>query len=336
MKHTHILLGTCWLLSSYFISCNISRSNSTHTPSDSVAKLASSSTFTGLTCTNRIIDETELSYGSLSDPTNVYRYLKSELETGISNFQTNFKYVNSQGVLEPIARSADSVSIANIDSMYKIIYINSQYAPADGDYAALRMHLGMEGNKMVVIFEPIILKATNTANLCNIIPTGIYFRNYPEGTWRKINDSNEFKTRIDAYQSPNSQINIIHSNNASTKFMNQGDFATDDIQNCIIPIQQINSMYCDNAGASPLNTDKIAFTIIANNYFVGSPNYKLHIVASYNIGILPVADKYVGLGADFTQLCPINCNTSYVNYYNSDKVKKPLNENFKRVITKLL
>lgn len=262
--------------------------------------------------------EYPLDFGNPTNDKNVYSYAKYELEPNEEQFYAHYRYGND----EQLDNTFTKVKVSYLCSFYNIIKSNSNYHPENGDLSALRMYFGMQDKRIVIIYEPVILKETVRNQRYESKLFGRFWTADASGSLSEINNA---AVLIQNYQSQNSNIYIKHITGAGTKFIDKDDdFSVGDVKYCTMPLQQIFRMYRDNSnGYNP--DDAILFTIVASDYFSNSgDNYKTHIVANYKTGSIPEqSNTYKGLGADFSQMSPPNNNTVEMPpTYNEEKGKE--------------
>jgi hypothetical protein len=272
-----------------------------------------------------INEEVPLRYGITHGPRsldNVYAYKFSELKAGRDSFDTNFKF-GRKGETK-LVNADTKLSLAAFDSLNK--YVPLRY-DSKKNYAALKMHYGIEKQTMVLIFEPIALvPILSRPNTCDTINSSKYFRVF-DGKLKQITQV-ELKTLTKMYTDSIYIDHKLDSQRSIKTFVdNNSDFEKGDIHYCIMPMQQIFKMYLDNANnadCKKLNlSDAISFSLIANNYYKTNiikeiKNYKLHIVTHFGLNEKTIEGNskiFDGLGSDFAELCPPNCNTVGINYY---------------------
>jgi hypothetical protein len=281
--------------------------------------------------------ETPLHFGLLKDPGNYYTFNKEDIDLGENKFYSNYKYdngINSSGI--PDTTRLDSCyTLVRLDTLSAIIkdLKIAGYPISDKYYTAVRMHYGMEGKKLILIFEPIVLKPSSNESPnknCKIIsPCKNRLYKFDEFGNAKIINSNEFQKFIDEYRSSSSKIYINHFNKIKkTKFYEAkpDNLKESDVKSAVMSVQQILRVFKDNSGNFNLGREKIKFSFVSQNYN-GSEDGKPHIIATYNFGVLSeksLSNKeeeeanFIGLGGDFSQLCPDQCNEISINKYIND------------------
>lgn len=261
--------------------------------------------------------ENALDFGSsIPNDSNVYLYSTNQLNEGLQNFYNYFQY-DSLGTIINLDSSYARLKTSSIQSLYSIISEDStlNFNPST-DYGAMRFHFGMQEKKLIIIFEPLILRSSETPNECNVISTQMYYVSNSLGEIDLI-DNEAFATLVQNFQGENSKININHPSNVANKKFIATDDTLGDIKSCTMSFQEIVRMYCDNS-ASPNNDDLINFWIIAKNCYLNNPNYQLGIVASFRIGeSAPMQGSFKNYAADYSQMCPPKCNIVEINYYSN-------------------
>lgn len=259
--------------------------------------------------------EPDLHFGLDRDTSlNNYVFTQSQLSAGLFNFHTNFKYDNSGTIVE-LDSSKQTLSIDELLQLFSELESDSSvhYVP-DSNYSALRLFFGMEAKKIILIYEPIVLKPTGVPKECSIASTNKYFRVDSNGYFIPITASSQIML-MNNLQSSSSKIRITHPINPSTyNFIDNLD-STGDIRSNIISFQQISKMYCDNTQGVSL-TDRINFTIVANRNASLTSNYRMHVVPNFRLGLsTAVSGTYKNYAADYAQMCPVKCNIVSINYY---------------------
>lgn len=259
--------------------------------------------------------ERELHFGlDRNANTNNYVYTAAQVYAGEANLYANFKYFD--GTLRDLDSSNQSLALNDLISLYNVLRYDSSvgYNP-DSSYSALRMHFGLEGRRIILIYEPVVLKPIGTSKECNVIGTDKYFR--ADAADYLIPVSNmDFATLTNNLRSTTSNIRINHPNNPTvSNFINTSD-SSGDIRSNIISFQQVVRMYCDNTGVESM-PDRIRFTIVANQNETLTSNFRMHVVPNYNLGASsPIPGSYRSYAADYTQMCPTICNIVTVNIYD--------------------
>lgn len=318
----HLLNGMLVSIASVLLSCGSGEQKGSQ-PDSTVGKqmVAVQVSTTTVTCADNPTGESSLSYGDLSTSTNVYAFEKQELEDGRTNFDNNFKIKNPQGQPLPLANPVHNMAMSYIFTMLDDVKNNQNFDPAN-DHSALKMHYGMDQQAMVIIFEPIILKHYSTDKY-TVISTDKFYRI----TGNTVNIITATATNT-LKQNYHNNVWIDHVDNPSNDFDPSDDFFAGDTRYTIIPIQQIITMYCDNSNASCNNHDNdiaaadiVSFSIVANDFFYSGrrhiENFKLHVIVYKNGTLQDDVHEtcFLHCGADFTQMCPPNCNYVNLNYY---------------------
>lgn len=259
--------------------------------------------------------EPVLDFGLDRSPSmNNYVFSQSQVNDGIANFHAYFKYEESS-VVSNLDSPDNSLSVGELLTLYSELESDSavDYDP-DSNYSALRITFGMEGKKIVLIYEPIALKPTTVAKECFVVSTNKYYRVDSGDNFVPLSNA-DFATLTNSFKGSSSKIYISHPNNIGVhKFINASD-ETGDIRSNIVSFQQISRMYCDNNQEYSLY-DRIKFTIVANQNESLTSNYRMHVVANFRLGLsVPATSTYKNYAADYMQLCPISCNVVSINYY---------------------
>lgn len=237
--------------------------------------------------------------------TNRYLYSLAELDSGVANFFNYFKYQATQQQQE-LDTPNQTLMVKDLSDMYALIK-NDPLIGYDSstDYAALRMTFGMSGKRVMLIFEPIVLKPTEEPNMCSVTGTNHYFRADDEASMIAL-DEESTNQMVNSLVSPMSPIYINHPANPEIHTFINSDGPDGDTRSVIMTFQEIFGMYCANTPA-PSMTDRINFTIAANQ-MTPQGNFKMHVVVNYRIGqTTPVIGTFTGDGADFSTACPTLC-----------------------------
>jgi hypothetical protein len=272
-----------------------------------------------------------MDYGNLACANNVYAYDASDLSTGKTNFSQNFRYSTdgTPGSLVTVNNPVVSLNISDIGRMFNDIVASGNFFPQNSDHSALAIHYGIDLSSgqpiMILFFEPVILKlitGSNNNNNYKFYNTGKLYR-IVGGTFQLTNATdtqNLTKNYHNIYQK--------YATGVFQPFNFSANFIDGDTRFTTISIQQISQMYCDNQATviNPVQINLINFNIIADNHYNdqnGQPvaDYKLHVVASYNnttLGTNVSNSNYLNCGADFTQMCPPNCSSLWINYYEQN------------------
>jgi len=263
---------------------------------------------------NMTAREPQLNFSLDRNPeSNVYIYTDNQLSAGLANFAANFRYMSSGGTVQPLDPSNQQLSVGNLMQLYGVLIMDStvDYDP-DSNYSALRMHFGMDGQKMILIYEPVALKPTGVPKECDVVGTGKYFRTDASNSFIAISSST-FTLLTNNLRGSSSNIYITHPNNPGTySFINNTD-ASGDIRSNVMSMQEIIRMYCDNADY-PNTSDLINFSIVANQN--SGSNFRTHVVAHYRMGLsVPSSGTFKSYAADYAEMCPINCGRFNINYY---------------------
>ncbi|MFA6150152.1 MAG: hypothetical protein WC716_02450 [Chitinophagaceae bacterium] len=277
---------------------------------ESSSSMVSTTDFCSLTSREPTLD-----FGLDRSPSiNNYVFSQSQVNDGIANFHTNFKYEVSS-VVSNLDTPDNTLSISELLTLYSELESDSvvDYDP-DSNYSALRISFGMEGKKIVLIYEPIALKATTVAKECFVVSTDKYYRVDSGDNFVPLSNV-DFATLTANLRSSSSKIYITHPNNTGVhKFINASD-ESGDIRSNIVSFQQISRMYCDNNQEYSLS-DRIKFTIVANQNESLTSNYRMHVVANFRLGMsVPATNTFKNYAADYMQMCPTHCNIVLVNYY---------------------
>jgi hypothetical protein len=236
---------------------------------------------------------------------NRYLYNVAEVDSGVANFFTYFKYqVNQQQ--QELDTPNQTLRVKDLNDMYTLIKNDPVLGyNAATDYAALRMSFGMTGKRVIIIFEPVVLKPTGEPNFCTITGSTHYFRADDVSSMVAL-DEESTNEIINGLCSPMSPIYINHPENPEIHSFINSDGPDGDIRSVVMTFQEIFGMYCANATAPSLN-DRINFTILANQ-MTPQGNFKMHTVVNYRIGQKPPATgTFDGDGADFSTTCPSMC-----------------------------
>jgi hypothetical protein len=177
---------------------------------------------------------------------------------------------------------------------------------------AVQIHFGLNGNRVVFIYEPGYLVFT--------APSGLFFKTYEFRTSGHmlikgavtLEDYDEGTSNfITAYAK---NICIVHSDDGpGCSALREGidDPNANDVKTVIIPIQEILKEYCQNNGNGPLTgTDNINFINIASDdpYAEGiSTNYKHSIAIRFGTSTEHDLHAFTGYAADFNEMCPPRC-----------------------------
>lgn len=256
--------------------------------------------------------EVKLDYGDPSVNGNRYSYKASSLERSRKNFN---KIFNLEGPTQIINNPDQIVRASELSKLAK--YIADNFAPGPKDLKGIRLLYGIDGNTMFCMFEPVLLKFQGTDKpRYDIIHSLLFYRPNSSGDLGVIPTKDTIKY-TDPYRSESGRMDIFHmefpDDEETNKFIDMDEnFIYGDSKFCVMPLQQIFRMFKENKGdCDDPAKNKIIFSLLANNYFKtsGIPinNYKLHVVAHYEIGVLPLAtNSYAGVGADFSQMSPPN------------------------------
>lgn len=263
-----------------------------------------------------LIGETnELHYGDKRNPGNVYCYTPTLVDQGILNFADHFYLATGNPLSNPILK----ITLANILSLIPPPATGYDYTQ---HYSAVRIHYGLDGDTMIFIMQPIILKpVTGSGGYCDIDDIEDFYKVAAGQVWESISlaQKNQFTENY------RNTIRIRHEEPAdifNDRFImgHPADWVHADTRSCLIPLQQILRVYCENRNVpgDPDDGDLICFQIVANNYSTVTTNFKVHVVVHYNLPTvnLPTGTKiFSGRAADFAQMCPTNCTFTYVNNY---------------------
>jgi hypothetical protein len=244
---------------------------------------------------------------------NVYIYTDNQLSVGTSNFFANFRYMDASSAVQNLDSPNQKLSVANLVMLYDALAADStvDYDP-DSNYSALRMHFGMDGQKIILIYEPVALKPTSVPKECDVVGTNKYFRTDASNNVIAVS-SGTFNLLTNNLRGSGSRIYITHPNNPGiSSFINSPDGVAD-VRSNIMSMQEIVRMYCDNADY-PNTSDLINFSIVASQN-AGS-NFRMHVVAHYRMGLSSFSPgTFKNYAADYAEMCPFNCSRFYVNYY---------------------
>lgn len=237
---------------------------------------------------------------------NRYLYNTAEVDSGVANFFTYYKYqANQQQVA--LDTPNQTLQVKDLSDMYTLIQHDSLlgYNPAT-DYAAIRMSFGMIGKRVILIFEPVVLKPTETPNLCTISGSNHYFRADDASSMVAL-DEESMNDAILGLRSPMSPIYITHPANPDLHGFINSEGPDGDTRSAVMTFQEIFGMYCANAPV-PSMSDRINFTILANQ-MTPQGNFKMHVVVNYRLGeAVQQIGTFNGDGADFATLCPTRCD----------------------------
>jgi len=237
---------------------------------------------------------------------NRYLYNTAEVDSGLANFFYYFKYsVNQQQ--QELDTPNQTLLVRDLSDMYALIKNDPvlAYDPAT-DYAAIRMNFGMSGKRVILIFEPVVLKPTETPNFCTITGSSHYFRADDNASMVAL-DEESVNDALMGLRSPMSPIYINHPANPEMHGFINSDDLDGDTRSAVMTFQEIFGMYCANTPAPSLN-DRINFTILANQ-MTPQGNFKMHVVVNYHLGqTQPQIGTFNGDGADFATLCPTRCD----------------------------
>ncbi|MBL7713444.1 MAG: hypothetical protein JNL13_13315 [Chitinophagaceae bacterium] len=312
-KFLLIISGTFLLLHSSCTRMDKGRQGDTSTQNQGAKAGTSLAMLTNDIC-NMTSREPQLNFSLDRNPeSNVYVYTENQLNNGLANFSANFRYLDAGGNVQPLDPSDQKLSVSNLIQLYDALVTDSTvgYDP-DSNYSALRMHFGMDGQKIILIYEPVALKRTGVPKECDVVGTNKYFRTDASNSFIAIS-AGTFNLLTNNLRGSGSNIYITHPNNPNIfSFINNTD-ATGDIRSNVMSMQEIVRMYCDNADY-PNAADKINFSIVASQY-AGS-NYRMHVVAHYRMGLsLPSSGTFKNYAADYAEMCPVNCGRFNINYY---------------------
>lgn len=238
---------------------------------------------------------------------NDYLYSEAEVDSGVANFFTYYKYFANQQQVE-LDTPNQTLMVRDLKDMYALIK-NDPLLEYDSskDYAALRMTFGMTGKRVILIFEPVVLKPTGEPNLCTVTGSNHYFRADDVSSMVAL-DEESTNTIVNSLVSPMSPIYINHPANPEIHTFINSDGPDGDSRSAVMTFQEIFGMYCGNTTAPSLD-DRINFTILANQ-MTAQGNFKMHVVVNYRIGqTTPVIGTFAGDGADYATLCPMECVT---------------------------
>lgn len=280
----------------------------------SLKKMISESSFFSDFC-SITSSEPELDFGLGRDTSNnLYVYTQSQLNAGLSNFYANFQYKDT-GTVQNLDSSKEMLTINQLIELFSVLETDtSLHYEKDSNYSALRLHFGMEGKKIILIYEPIVLKPTIVPKECTVVGTNSYYRIDSLDNLIPISSSTQ-SILVNNLRDGSSKIHITHPYNPTTcNFINNYD-STGDIRSNIVSFQQISKMYCDNTQGVSL-TDKINFTIVANQNASYTSNYRMHVVPNFRLGLSsPVTGTYKNYGADYLEMCPVKCNIVSISLY---------------------
>lgn len=241
---------------------------------------------------------------------NVYMYEKWEMQDGLDNFKQFYKLKNGSDA-EEIEKPVIQISVSNIVQVLDELKLKTTYDPRTC-FSAIKMYYGIDNKKIVLICEPIALKKNGSGKNSDTIGSGSFFVADDAGGFAKVARS-DMESLTKAYRN---SIYIIHVDDEENHDFvdNDTDFEKGDTKYCVLPLQQIIRMYRENLSScvAAKGEDLISFAVLANNYFKfrwirGTiPNYKLHILAYYNIQNDVYSENFKGLGADYGQMCPPN------------------------------
>ena len=282
----------------------------------STCRLVEMRSLASLDFCNIVNDEKRLDFGLDRDTSaNNYVFTQSQLNEGLLNLHAHFKYKDFS-IVQNLDSSKQTLSIQELYQMfYALQYDTSVHYNPDSNYSALRLHFGMEGKKLILIYEPVILIPTTVPKECSVSATDQYYRIDSVGNFINISNT-ECAYLLSNLRSGSSKIHILHPNNSTVfHFINTSD-ASGDIRSNIITYQQIAKMYCDNTqGIS--SSDRINFTIVANQNATLTSNYRMHVVPNFRIGLSSaVSGTYKNYAADYLEMCPIKCNIVSINFYD--------------------
>lgn len=246
-------------------------------------------------------------YLSYAADSNRYLYTISELDSGVANFFTYYKYKANQQTIE-LDTPNQSLRVQDLVDMYNLLKQNQSlgYNPSY-DYAALKMSVGMDGKKVMLIFEPVVLKPTaEDSNLCTITSSCSYFKSQPSASMIVLDSASALEL-VNSLCSPMSPIYINHPANPEIHTFINSDGPDGDTRSMIMTFQEIFGMYCANV-TTPSMADRINFTIAANQ-MEPQGNFKMHVVVNYKIGQnSPAINTFTGDGADYSTNCPTHCD----------------------------
>ncbi len=267
--------------------------------------------------------ERALHYGLIKgNDENVYTYTEAEKARGLENFIATFKYVDEN---HDLSKTEDKILLSSIVQFYSDILNTHRYSSATG-YAAIKMIYGMDANKIILIYNPVILQDPDGDDECDIDPTDKFYIAGADGSLGNAITKDEVNVLQTKLIGPESSIYIKHYGRHTRRehrfIDDENNQSRGDTKASILPIQQIMTMYRDNLSGQNAAADHLLnFTLIANDYFAKSisriKNYKMHVVVDYNFPHQQQeGERFEGLGVDFAQMCPPRCNTVNVNHYN--------------------
>jgi len=236
-----------------------------------------------------------------------YIYDTVQMIQGVDSFQSHY-FLNTGGGYSPLKSIDYKISINNLITLLHAIPAGAGNYETSEHLSALNFIYGMDASyKMVLILEPVYLIPKSKANsstldsTADVNRTGKFYYTDENGNWNRLADSQDMKMLRDRYQK---YVGIIHNGDKTPQPFNNGT----DVISCIMTLQEINKVYCDFKN-SISNGDSINFQLVADT--LKSKDYKLHIVAYYGVTFekmhIPISFK--GYAADFSELCPTNCNT---------------------------
>lgn len=281
----------------------------------STAKTIEASSLLSTSFCSMTDDEKELHFGlERNQDSNFYLFSQDQLNVGMANFYANFKYADS-GLIQNLDSSNQTLAVGDLIQLYATLQNDSSvhYDP-DSNYSAIQMNFGMEGKKIILIYEPVVLKPTAIAKECTVVSTNRYFRVDSLNNFIEVTYTN-YSGLVQRLRNSGSKIHINHPNDPTVSaFINNSD-STGDVRSNIVSFQQIAKMYCDNTSLESF-WDRINFTIVANRNAAMTNNYRMHVVPNFRLGLSSTASgTYKNYAADFVQMCPTKCNIVSINYY---------------------
>ena len=245
-------------------------------------------------------------------------YTTSNLRKGLSDFYKYFQYTVNNPDNPPTMLDScnERVSLDDICELYSDIIGSKKYNP-NTDFAAIRIIYGMEEKHLVMIYQPIILKYSDSNyeefriyNLDTSIQN--FYRLTSDGILQRFENRDQIVPLVDAFRSSDSHIYITRRRGDEDHKYKDGP----DAKSTVFLMQDIISVYLRNPNP-PSATPKITFSFVSNAYrysLFEKYKQKAHIVAHYNIGKNPRVDglRFSSCGADYSQMCPPQCDAIWL------------------------
>jgi hypothetical protein len=239
------------------------------------------------------------------------RYDNGDLAKYTEYFNKHFKYENN-GTPQSLDDCTVQVKMDFIKTFFDQAKVLGNYN-SNQDFTGIKIIYGMEGRKLIMIFQPLILKRTFDMDY-----GGYYYDAVLSSNCYKINNNGsldgphllqDYQGLIDGYQAPNSKIYMEKITTDSHKFINGTSTSS-----CTLALQDVIEVYLHNINTQiPDLNAQVTFSFVASLMTTNDPNqadWEQHIVVSHRPGQLENdgVHKFRSYALDYSQLCPPQCD----------------------------